>query len=179
MFPLEYCILLSPTICCHLISSAIHRITQTVSSHIVLALQPVETEKRGIMETQQEYFAPAIVGLCMMCLSTTVCRIYTTSKFWNPDKPRITEPEQFNFFTATLLFFCIIITIWVFGFYFWIENLTHVSVIQRSNSLIGGIGAANVGLVWTSFWVPSPTFHTYVTYSLWPAYLGLIVGAFI
>lgn len=32
------------------------------------------------------------------------------------------------------------ILLWVFGIKFWIENPTHVSVVQRNNSLIGGIG---------------------------------------
>jgi hypothetical protein len=75
------------------------------------------------------------------------------------------------------MFFPAIITIWAVGLDFWIENFTYVSIIQHSGSLIGGLGLANIGLVWTRLWAPSATIHTYLAYSLWPAYLGLVLGA--
>jgi hypothetical protein len=48
--------------------------------------------KEKMEEQQLEHLGQAIIGLCMMCLSTTLFHIYTSSKFWNPDKPR-TEQE--------------------------------------------------------------------------------------
>jgi hypothetical protein len=127
---------------------------------------------------QLEHLGHAIVGLCMMSFSTSLVHVYTSSKFWNHDGPR-TQNEGGLFFATTIVFFPVISAIWATGLCFWIEHLTYVSVIQRNNSLIGGIGAANVGLVWTSLWKPSATMNTYLAYTLWPAYLGLIFGALI
>jgi hypothetical protein len=52
------------------------------------------------------------------------------------------------------------ILLWVFRFYVWIENLTHVSVVQRNNSLIDGILAVIACLVWTCLRMPSATVRT-------------------
>lgn len=128
------------------------------------------------MEKQQEHIGVAYIGLSMMCLTTTLFHIYTTSKFWNPDKPR-TQRENTGFELLTILFFSVLVSIWIYGFYFWIENLTHLSVIHRNDSLVCGIGAANIGLLWTTWWTPSATFHNYIVYALWPAYVGLILGS--
>jgi hypothetical protein len=43
----------------------------------------------------------------------------------------------------------ILTAFWVVGLNIWIEHLGFVSIIQRNNSLIGGIVGANVGIVWT------------------------------
>jgi hypothetical protein len=131
------------------------------------------------MEQHQfEHLEHAVVGLCMMSLSTSVFHVYTSSEFWKHNGPR-TEREGGLLFITTMILFMAIPAIWAFGFYFWLEHLTYVSVIQRNSSLIGGIGAANIGLVWACLRRPSATIFTDLAYTLWPAYLGLIVGAWV
>ena len=127
------------------------------------------------MEKQQEHISYAYIGLSIMCLTTTLFHIYTTSKLWNPDKPR-TQLEDTRFQLLTILLFLALIPIWILGFYFWIENLAHISIIYRNQSLLLGIGAANIGLLWMTWWTSSATFHNCVIYALWPAYIGLILG---
>lgn len=113
------------------------------------------------METQQEHLGTAIVGYCMMRLSTTLFHIFTRPKIWNPSTPR-TEFDHSVFAVMIPVLTTAAILLWVFGIKFWIENPTHVSVVQRNNSLIGGILAVIVGLVWTCLRMPSATVRTYV-----------------
>ena len=138
--------------------------------------QAISRETKGKMaQNRLEHLGHAIVGLCMMSFSTSLVHVYTSSKFWNHDGPR-PQNEAGLLVATTATFAMVIPVIWATGFWFWIEHLTYVSVIQRNSSLIGGIGAANVGLVWACLWKPSATFQIYLAYTLWPAYLGLIVG---
>ncbi|KUL91633.1 hypothetical protein ZTR_01298 [Talaromyces verruculosus] len=119
---------------------------------------------------QQEHVSNAIVGLCMMILSTFIFHIYTTSQF----RARAAdEPDALLFiFVSTIL-----AGVWIIGLSLWVMHFGAVSMIQRNNSLIGGIVVANIGMFWTrSRKVPEAMVLDYITNSFWSTYLGMVIG---
>lgn len=125
-----------------------------------------------ITTEQQEHISNAIVGFCMMVLSTSIFYIYTTALLRADRGAQISE--------ASMLFIPISVTlagVWVIGLDLWVTHFGVVSMIQRNNSLIGGIVAANIGMVWTRLRkVPETTVLDYITNSFWSTYLGMVIG---
>jgi hypothetical protein len=124
--------------------------------------------------TYQEHLGHAIIGLAMMCFSTSTVHAFLASEFSNPIRKR--TAQELEFFTAMTIILCIaVISIWSIGLFLWISHLSDVSTIQRNNSLICGI-VANVGLLWVYLRTPRSALEIYATYTLWPAYIGLTIG---
>lgn len=125
--------------------------------------------------TQQEHMGHAFVGLGMMCLSTSLLQAYLGSAYWKFDKAR-TERQLEAFTFVTIFLFMGLAAIWLIGLNFWIREYGYISIIQRNKSLICGLGAANIGLIWVFLRVSWATVQTYAIYFLWPTYLGLVAG---
>jgi hypothetical protein len=60
----------------------------------------------------------------------------------------------------------------------WMSHLNHISLILRSNSMMGGLVASNIPSIYVLLTVPSPSLETYAAYTLWSVdmYVGLVTG---
>lgn len=94
---------------------------------------------------RQEHITHAIIGLGIMALATSIFHIYTTSQFWRSAKPPPpgASPQTVDQYTAflfvTVFLWIALVGAWVIGLSFWITHFGFISIVQRNNSLIGGI----------------------------------------
>lgn len=115
----------------------------------------------------------AIVSLGSMCLSTTLLHVYLNSFLWTAAFEQMNEKTLSAFPIFGGLGF-----LWgKFGMKQWLSQLYDISPLMRNNSMIGGLVASTVGLIYVLLTIPSPSLQTYAAYTLWPTYVGLIIGA--
>lgn len=112
----------------------------------------------------------ALIGLGIMCLSTNLLSAFSGII---PDRMRDHEvPEQIRY--VLLLSFA-----WVFGLVSWIDCTSRISEIACTNSLVGGLIAANVRLAYINFNSRGRSIQNLqskLSYVVWPAYLGMLIG---
>lgn len=119
------------------------------------------------LETMNPTRSEAFTGLCLMCLATGLFIVFRNSL---PDE---IHPEARNIFTvlAALLLFGVSLI----GLGTYLENLTRASQETCNRSVIGGLIAANLGVLYISL-CSSMSLESKVSYVAWPTYLGLLVG---
>lgn len=117
----------------------------------------------------------ATIGLGQMCFPTTLLHVYLNSSYWNTPYEERSSDEHGGFIFVTLILFAGLATVWGIGLSQWLSRLNDISPLIRSNSMVGGFDAPTIALIYLN--VPSPSLQTYAAYTLWPAYVGLVIGA--
>ncbi|KAH8705441.1 hypothetical protein BGW36DRAFT_13507 [Talaromyces proteolyticus] len=125
----------------------------------------------------------ATIAMGVMSLIASILTGFLGSPVWTePSTPTFNskgQPEDpVIVIRALVVFFSGIL--WIAGLFAWVENLNKISAVLRNNSLIGGLAAANIGIVYTMLMsFPATSFRHYVIYTLWPTHVGLVIGALI
>jgi hypothetical protein len=131
---------------------------------------------------QKESWQLALINLFLMSLSTLLCQVlaaFSESRRWvslgDPKRGGFTGNGIANFLTVIVL-----PALWVGPFLWWISYLGAVSESSRNIALLYGLVAANGGLVYllTSTQRGSATLRSYVYVTLWPMFLGFMLGSF-
>jgi hypothetical protein len=134
------------------------------------------TKKRE--DADKENRGYAAIGLGIMCLATLITHAVLnapSSKLTPIPKPRgQNQGDAILVFKITSIFFMLIL--WAVGLNLWVTYLAEVSVTLRNKSILGGLFAANAGLAYTLLWNSSASLQEYIGCSLWPTYLGIVLG---
>lgn len=117
---------------------------------------------------QDHHNKRVLISLGLMCLSTGLFNAFLTL-----------PTSNLNDTTCVLSAFIILPLLWCTGLKKWIHHSRHVSDVACNNSLISGLIAANLGLIYVLSPARRP-FHLErnVQYVLWPAHIGMLVGYF-
>lgn len=129
------------------------------------------------VKTKRLYRSMATIGLGQMCFPTTLLHAYLNSSYWNTPYEERSCDEHLGFVFVTLFLFVGLAIVWGIGMWQWLSCLDDISPLIRSNSVIGGFVAPNIALIYLLLNVSSPSLQTYATYTLWPVYVGLVIGA--
>lgn len=115
---------------------------------------------------KQHHNKRAFISLGLMCLSAGLFNAFLNSKSELIDYP-------FHYL-ATIVAWPYP---WSVGLRRWIHHLKNVSDAACNNSLIGGLIAANLGLLYTaSDWRQSCYLERNLQYILWPTHIGTLIG---
>lgn len=110
----------------------------------------------------------ALISLGLMCLATGIWNAFLTLL-----------KSNLNYLTCVLWTFVISPLLWISVWKKWIHHSRRVSDVACNNSLIGGLIAANIGLIYVVSPERRPFFLEHnVQYVLWPAHIGMFVGYF-
>jgi hypothetical protein len=138
----------------------------------------------ALLTTQQkESWQLALINLFLMSLCTLLCQVlaaFSESRGW---VVILDNPEGIGFpgnWIANFLTVIVFPALWVGPFLWWISYLGAVLESSRNIALLYGIIAVNGGLVYllTSKQRESATLRSYVYVTLWPMFLGFMLGSF-
>jgi hypothetical protein len=118
-------------------------------------------------DRSQPYKNKALVGLCMMCLSTSLFYAFRSSL---PYDMYSAGRAGFSFLASIPLS-----VLWICGLVTWKENLKHISEEGCDKSMIGGLIAANLGLLYISSYLDL-YLESKLSYVAGLAHLGMLLG---
>lgn len=125
---------------------------------------------------QNESWQLAIIGLFLMTLSTLfVHALFTFRHRGTSNKPPLGAGEMSEF---ELLAGIVIVFLWIGAFLEWSFCLGAVSRSLRNAALLYGVVAANGGVVYVLLRWEGASPHLYMAFTLWPMYLGMLLGSF-
>lgn len=110
----------------------------------------------------------ALIDLGIVCLSTNLFNVFRTLLPGDIHPGYRTFPTVFAVLLLSLL--------WVGGLLTWRENFSRASDETCNKSMIGGLIAANFGLLCISSCCPCMCHESRVSYVAWPTYLGMLAG---
>lgn len=118
-------------------------------------------------DRSKAYGNKALIGLCMMCLSTNLLYVFRSSL------PKTMYSANHAGFTVLASFFLSIL--WIYGLVTWKENLKRISEEACDKSMIGSLIAANLGLLYISSY-PDMSLESKLSNVMGPTHLGMLLG---
>lgn len=118
-------------------------------------------------DRSKPYKNKALIGLCMMCLATSLFYVFRSSL---PYDMYAGDRADFTFLASIPLSI-----LWGCGLVTWKENLSRISEVVCDKSMIGGLIAANLGLLYISSH-PDMSLESKLSYVAGPTHLGMLLG---